>query len=123
MQELATTKETDLYQEEEVGNERLDNETSSSPNWFFMFKSVLKIFKETYDERCQSAERNGSEGQLETRKGSMCPVLNGSITDSEFWDALQSNGMMDSDLFGGDMSGLEFDSAMEGWEWMNDSNL
>lgn len=76
----------ELTQAEHVSDAQASTDDSQEsralpPNWFLMFESVLKILKDTYDKRCEEAERD----ERVQVPGLGCPVLNGSIQDSEFW--------------------------------------
>lgn len=108
MQEL-TQAERNTDVQEGVEN-RLDSPILP-PNWFLMFKSVLKILKDTYDRRCEEAERD--ERMQQTGLG--CPVLNGSIQDSEFWFELmefQRSSVADAGLTDAQLSGADPNSGV-----------
>lgn len=85
------------------------------PDYFLMFKSVLQIMKEEYDQRVAALERNVAE----QKTGSRCPVLNGSIRTSEFWDAWQYSDTVEEDLMNIDFDDFDFDieSTMGSLDW------
>lgn len=118
------------------------------PDVFCMFKSVLDILVPTYvpvePESSVSGSEAGTgsdvtpESQVETNStgsASRCPVLNGSIQQTNFWEALNEpfgnggsgdcNGMQKGDMLGFDVDGLFSDSR--DWpsifsEWVVDFN-
>ena len=118
MQELTATGKPRQHVEEAKGSKRVEDEHSGlkssalPPDHFFMFKSVLKILKDVYDERVDVATRDAKREGSSRQRGSRCPVLNGSIQDSEYWEALQCSNMMsangyvplDSELGGLDLA-------------------
>jgi hypothetical protein len=86
------------------------------PNGFLMFKSVLKIVKDVYDELAANAAAEALAGGASTPSmlgsfahlggPSSCPVLNGAIKDTEYWDILQDSDLMD--LLDGDILSAGF---------------
>lgn len=99
MDELTSTNET---QQNANSNPQAESSLSAStlqPDWFLMFKSVLKILIETYNRQCREVESN----ERVQRRGFSCPVLTGHIQDSEYWEAFRhcsivGNGSMNSGL-------------------------
>ncbi|KAI9694714.1 MAG: hypothetical protein M1822_000330 [Bathelium mastoideum] len=80
------------------------------PDHFFMMKSVLQIVKEVYDEAVAEALDNSEEEQAKRKKASRCPVLNGELMNTDFWEALEHS----------HESGL--DPLLDGNWNLNDSN-
>lgn len=116
MHELTSTSHSNSHQDEHVHSSA---DGHSRPDHFLMFKSVLKILKETYEERCAAAEQQMMDPP---RHASRCPVMNGSIKDSEFWDALQASnaaGTESSDS----ISAFDFGEMIDDWNWTVDGQL
>ncbi|KAF2095330.1 hypothetical protein NA57DRAFT_79820 [Rhizodiscina lignyota] len=106
MQELTTTSKV----AGDVDGDR------AAPDHFFLFKSVLKILREEYDESVSAAKRDSQAASQQRQHGSMCPVLNGSIKKSEYWEALQyssSIGFGAEPFFGGELGDMDL-TAFEG---------
>jgi hypothetical protein len=92
------------------------------PNVFQMFKSVLEIVKNVYDELARNAAAEALEGVagapltpssfVLSGGPSSCPVLNGAIKETEYWDMLQDSVVME--LWDGDILSAEFGNINRG---------
>jgi hypothetical protein len=80
-----------------------------TPDYFYLFNTVLKIFKENFVRDCmvtqktplsssQKEEEEGSSCRRSTSR-SQCPVMNGDIQHTDYWDML----MDDTQNYLGDM--------------------
>ena len=82
----------------EAEDETEDSDPPSPPDHFFLFKSVLQILKTSYDERVKAIS-TGVESQLEqTWPKSNCPVVNGSLRKTEFWDAYEASSFSENEF-------------------------
>lgn len=118
MQELTQAERSPTLQ---ASTANRSDSSALPPNWFRMFESVLKILKDTCNRRCEEAERD--ERMQQTGLG--CPVLNGSIQDSEFWFELmefQHSSFADCSLTGTHLRNADYtpgvDECISG-EWSN----
>jgi hypothetical protein len=78
---------------------------AAHPNGFQMFKSVLEVVKNVYDELAGNAtaealERGAGAPLMPSSFAfsggpSSCPVLSGAIRETEYWDMLQDSDFMD----------------------------
>ena len=99
MQELTSTNSQDQLQ----------------PDQPLMFKSVLQLLKNVYDGRLEAL--NNETMLASFSKRSSCPMLNGSLKDTEFWDALNCTTVdglgqgLNIDLFDPNT----FEDPMENW--------
>lgn len=103
-----------------TASERPPDFSTSRPDWFLMFKSVLKILKETYDRRCAEAEQDEQTQQLDLG----CPVLSGKLQESEFWAAFERStamniGFSDPELIDVDLNDSADEQAYNNCEWDN----
>jgi hypothetical protein len=112
MQQLLVQGATD---EGGIGGESLS--TAVHPSGFQMFKSVLEVVKNVYDELAGNAAAEalvGAAGTPSTLSSfalsgpSSCPVLNGAIKETEYWDMLQDSDFMD--MFDGNILSAGFGS-------------
>lgn len=84
-------------------------QTSPPPDHFFMFKSVLLVLKEVYEEAVSTVLQATQAEAPPLQTGSRCPMLNGSMTGTDYWEALQYSNMMtlESDnMFDAELIGL-----------------
>jgi hypothetical protein len=69
-------------------------DTKTGPDVFCMFKSVLRIVHGTYEEMISNISRKsrclGAKEKL-GRFPSSCPMLNGSIKITEYWNVLNTS--------------------------------
>ena len=56
-----------------------------APDVFCMFNSVLQVLKQTYEEKV-----NSIEPILMSPLNLRCPVLSGTVADTEYWDLIQN---------------------------------
>lgn len=63
------------------------------PDLFFLFSTVMKLFKETFErDSTQPPSSQVSASEHSTgRSKSQCPVMNGDIRHTEYWDLLMNN--------------------------------
>ncbi|KAI9703102.1 MAG: hypothetical protein M1820_005974 [Bogoriella megaspora] len=78
MQELTST-----------GKSPKPKDAALPPDHFFMMKSVLQILKEVYDEAVAETLKTSEEEREKRKQGPGCPVLNGELMNTDFWDALE----------------------------------
>jgi hypothetical protein len=105
-----------------IGVESLS--AAAHPNGFQMFKSVLEVVKNVYDELAGNAAAGaivGTAGALSMKNsfahsGGLlsCPILNGAIKETEYWDLLQDGDFMDL---------LDDDIISAGFGNMNSDNI
>ena len=106
--------------------------TGDTPDVFFMFKSVLDIVLSTYapaSGESSSSMSMGSRGKSSIGEdicrdvaagpptpSTRCPMVNGSIRESEFWEAMKQsdvfleglgNGSNGQDMFTSGISGVD----------------
>ena len=121
MQELTATGKPRQFGRKDEGDQRAKDMSDASkgsmlrPDHFFMFKSVLGILKEVYDERVDTAMADAKTAASRGQHGSICPVQNGSIKDSEYWEALQWSDMMDFGPLDSEFGDLE-QPAFQDWD-------
>jgi hypothetical protein len=102
MQELTSTGKVRRRARDLRTDETRDVEASLPPDHFFMWQTGLKLLKEVYDEGVNAAgEKAKAEYELRRSK-SKCPVLNGSIMNTNYGEALENSSIAEfdfSDLF------------------------
>ncbi|KAL2811567.1 hypothetical protein BJX63DRAFT_273809 [Aspergillus granulosus] len=118
-----------------MGSLSVSSRVDSCPDGFYMFKSVLGILVQTFAtsppcpldtsrteastasddpaHHAQNANAN-SEAQSDGSRISRCPVMNGSIRQTDFWRALEQNTPA-SDQDTTSHSGAARDSSLEGY--------
>jgi hypothetical protein len=111
----------------------------SPPDIFCMFSSILRIVRDTYENMVstilQADLSSQSSGTPQGSHPAMCPVLNGSIMDTDYWDILNDNyttEMLDGGIFGSRTVGSDLLPRFDAWDaWesvlvenpANDSNI
>jgi hypothetical protein len=116
MQKLTGTGKANRNEDEwRVFNK--DVNTVSPPDYFFMLHYGLQILKEVYDESTNVAVQEKKENQ-EVQCSTKCPILNGTIMDSDYGNALRDNYMFSLDideLFGGDTGDISL-NTLQAWD-------
>lgn len=97
-------------------------DTKTGPDIFCMFKSVLRIVRGTYEEMIMKISRKsdcgGGEEQM-SRFPSICPMLNGSIRRTEYWNVLNNsdtNSAFDDDCMASGIAGFGLLPYFESWD-------
>jgi hypothetical protein len=101
------------YRMDELTN--VGKSTQAAPDVFCMFKSVLRIVRDMYDEMIPGTSQGNSPGSDNTLAGSpahLCPMLNGKIRGTEYWDVLTTSNM-DHSLY--ESQGFGVISQLEDW--------
>ncbi|EED17063.1 conserved hypothetical protein [Talaromyces stipitatus ATCC 10500] len=98
-------------QEASITRHQTDNDMSSShklPDLFFLFYTVLKLFKDNFARESAHYSISASPASLSGNKParSRCPVVNGDIQDTEYWTMWMNTNNLMSDV---EMFGLEGD--------------
>lgn len=95
LEETSSTTTTTASQE--------NTRSRRTPDFFYLFSTILKLFKENFVRESgmsqTSQEDEGSSCQRNTTSRSQCPVMNGDLQHTDYWDML----MNDSQYCLGDM--------------------
>jgi hypothetical protein len=96
---------------------KTDEDNTGPPDIFCMFKSVLKVVREMY----QDLERSVAQDNLQSDPMSAfrCPIFGSAITDTDYWGSLKSsnaNGCLENANFSTGVEGLDLFSQLENWD-------
>jgi hypothetical protein len=108
------------------------DDPSSVPDYFCLWSSILRIANDKYRELAAETQRaidSKTEADVFQISASLCPILSGSLKQSEYWQAMSSSGAsqwsnppientagiadMDLDAF---LNGQDWNMGATGWD-------